>query len=156
MDNSRVTYLIVAGHTLVIYLFLVLGLRRIGRRAMGQLTIIEYLIIALLGSSVETGLYAGSNSLGAGLVSAMTLLLADWALSTACRMPAVRRFLVSEPVLLVHDGQVLAEHLRQNYMTRADLMAAIRRRGYASLDDVRFAVLEIDGSVGVVPRIREP
>ncbi len=156
MDNSRVTYLIVAGHTLVIYLFLVLGLRRIGRRAMGQLTIIEYLIIALLGSSVETGLYAGSNSLGAGLVSAMTLLLADWALSTACRMPAVRRFMVSEPVLLVHDGQVLAEHLRQNYMTRADLMAAIRRRGYASLDDVRFAVLEIDGSVGVVPRIREP
>jgi uncharacterized membrane protein YcaP (DUF421 family) len=143
----------IVAQTLGIYLFLILGLRRLGRRQMAQLTLVEYLVIALLGSAVETGLYRGSGSLEAGLVSVTTLLLANRALALAvARVPHLHRLLVGAPVLLVHDGQVVAAHLRQQHLTMDDLCQALRRRGYDNVGAVRFAVLEADGRISVVPR----
>ena len=143
----------VVGQTLAIYLFLVACLRLVGRRHMGQATIVEYLIVALLGSAVETALYAGSTSLRAGLASAATLLAADRCLSLAAsRVPALRRRLIGSPIILVRDGKIDVRRLRENWITEADLLAAIRQRGYADLGRIRYAVLEIDGSVGIVPR----
>ena len=143
--------LVAVGQTLVIYVFLIAALSRVGRQQLAQLTLVSYLIIALLGSAVESALYAGSSSLAAGLTSAATLLLANrglrWLVS---RSMLARRFLIGSPIVLVHDGYVIASNLRRSGLSRQDLMVAIRMHGYDSLDDVRFAVFEIDGSIGVV------
>ncbi len=144
--------LIVAGQTVLIYVFLIVALSRIGRSLIAGLTPVGYMVIALLGSAVETALYRGSNWLSAGLVSAATLVAADYATSLLVnRWPLLRRWLVGGPVVLIHHGQMVPSHLRQVRLTEQDLMAAIRERGYDSIDQVRFAVLEVDGSVGVVP-----
>ena len=147
--------LTVVWHTLAIYLFLIVGLSRIGRSLMAERTLPAYLVIALLGSAVETGLYAGSALLAAGLVSVTTLLAADRALTALLtRSAPLRRFLIGTPIVLVHDGQPIPSQLRRVGFTERDLLAAIRERGYANLDEVRFAVMEVNGSVGVVPRER--
>jgi uncharacterized membrane protein YcaP (DUF421 family) len=147
-----VEQLLVVGQSLAIYLFLVIALARFGRMTMAGLTPGGYLIIALLGSAVETGLYRGSGSLGAGLASALTVVAADRGLSASLRRwPHWRRWLVGRPVVLVHDGRVLMAHLRQVRLTEDDLLAALRQHGYESAERVRLAVLEIGGSVGVVP-----
>jgi uncharacterized membrane protein YcaP (DUF421 family) len=153
MIDSPLTLLAVAGQTLAIYLALILGLRAIGRRQMAQLTLFDCLIIALLGSAVETGLYRGSASLAAGLVSVTVLLLANRGLSLlAGRVPALRRLLIGRHVLLVHEGRIIQEHLRSGGITKEELMQGIRRRGYDELEDVRFATLEADGRIAVIPR----
>lgn len=144
--------LLIVGQSLAIYLFLVIALARFGRMAMAGLTPGGYLIIALLGSAVETGLYRGSTSLAAGLASALTVIAADQLLCVGLRRwPRVRRWLIGRPVVLVHNGRVLMAHLRQVRLTEDDLLAALRQRGYESAERVRLAVLEIGGSVGVVP-----
>src|SRR5258708_27551989 len=74
----------VALNTLVIYFFLVFAFRFIGRRQLGQLTIIDLVIIIIMGSAVETAMVNGNVSLQAGLVSAATLLFANRALSRFC------------------------------------------------------------------------
>ena len=143
---------VAVAQTLTIFLFLVLTLRLIGRRTMAQLTLGGYLIVALLGSAVESGLYAGSSALAAGLASVTTLLVADKALSVIIqRSPRTRELLVGAPIVLVHDGQVVRDHMRQSQLTRQDLAEAIRMHGYAGLDDVRYVVLESDGSITVIP-----
>ncbi len=148
-------FFIVVGQTLAIYLFLVITLSRVGRGLMAGLTPYHYLVAALLGSAVETGLYHGSDSLWAGLASAATLVLADHTTSALMdRWPRLRRWLAGGPVVLVSNGEVLADHLRQVRLTEADLRAAIRRRGYDDLDDIRLAVMEMSGEVGVVPKDR--
>lgn len=153
MAHTAGLLLTVIWHTLAIYLFLVVGLSRLGRSLMAERTLPAYLIIALLGSAVETGLYAGSDLLSAGLVSVTTLLAADRALTALlARSAPLRRLLVGTPIVLVHDGQVVPAHLRRVGFTERDLLAAIRERGYARLDEVRFAVLEVNGEVGVIPR----
>src|SRR5215469_14180286 len=65
---------VVSACTAGIYLFLVVLLRLFGRRQLGQLTIIDLLVVLLLGSAVETAMIHGDVSLWAGLVSATTLL----------------------------------------------------------------------------------
>ncbi|HLH21762.1 MAG TPA: YetF domain-containing protein [Chloroflexota bacterium] len=60
------------------------------------------------------------------------------------------------PAVLVHDGQVIPAQLREQCMTRDDLMEALRRRGYDRLQDVRYAVLEADGCIAVIPREMSP
>ena len=147
--------LVVAVQTVAIYAFLVVAMSRLGRKQMAGLTPIGYLVIALLGSAVETGLYEGSGSLAAGLVSAAALILADHATTVlANRWPRLRRWLCGTPVVLVHDGRVIPEHLRLARLSERDLRAAVRKRGYEDLAAVRLAVLEVDGSVGVVPKGR--
>lgn len=145
--------LTVIWQTIVIYLFLLVALRVIGRAIMVESTLPQYLIVALLGSTVELALYAGSSRLIAGLVSAATLLAMNRIFTVLVRRSALaRRALIGTPIVLVHDGQVVAAQLRRAGLTPRDLMTAIRERGYASLDDVRYAVMEPNGSIGVVPR----
>lgn len=148
--------LVVIGQSLAIYIFLVVAVGRFGRMHMAGLTPTGLLIVALLGSAVETGLYAGSGSLWAGLASAATLMAADYGLARLIkRWPRLRRWLVGEPVVLVHKGRILADHLRQVRLSEDDLLVAIRRRGYDRIEDVLLAMLEVDGSVGVVPMKKE-
>ena len=148
--------LVVIGQSFAIYIFLVVTVGRFGRMHMAGLTPTGLLMIALLGSSVETGLYAGSGSLWAGLASVATLMAANHGLARLMnRWPRLRRWLVGEPVVLVHKGRILADRLRQVRLNEEDLREAIRRRGYDRIEDVHLAVLEVDGSVGVVPVKKE-
>jgi uncharacterized membrane protein YcaP (DUF421 family) len=144
--------LLVIGQTLAIYLFLVIALSWVGRSLMAGLTNLDYLIVILLGSAVETGLYRGSNSLWAGLVSATTLIAADRCVSFLMnRWPRLRRWLVGGPVVVLHDGQIVWTHLRRLRLSEEDLCAAIRERGYDNLNDLHLALMETNGEIGVVP-----
>jgi uncharacterized membrane protein YcaP (DUF421 family) len=144
--------LTVALHTIAIYAFLVVCLLLVGRRQVAQITFVELVVIMVLGSAVETAMVAGNTSLLAGLVSATTLLLTDRLLSIALTHWAwLRRHVLGGPVVLVHDGMLLPDNLRRVGLTPADLESAIRERGYPGSEAVRYAILEIDGSVGVIP-----
>ncbi len=143
----------VAGQTFVIYLFLIAGVRAIGRRQMLQITLLDYVIVALLGSAVESGLYLGGGSFWAGIVSAATLIAANRAVAMLqTRLPWVHRLLVGPPILLVNDGHVVAANLRRARLTERELLSAIRVRGYEGPRVVRYAVLEPNGKIGVVPK----
>jgi uncharacterized membrane protein YcaP (DUF421 family) len=142
----------IAAHTLFIYLFLILGLRVLGRRQMGQLTVIDLVIILLLGSAVEMAMLTAVTSLSAGLVSASTLFLANRFLSFLfSRSRRLAHLVAGDPLLLVSNGRFVEEHLRRAGLTHADVLEAIRQHGYAAVEKVQFAVLELDGTITVVP-----
>jgi uncharacterized membrane protein YcaP (DUF421 family) len=141
----------VVGHTLAIYLFLILGISLGGRREIAQLTYVELAIIMVLGSSVETAMVAGDTGLLAGLASAGTLLVTNRLLAIlVTRWPWLRQRLIGGPLILVRNGASVAMNLRRAGLTEADVLEAVRERGYASLEGVRYAILEVDGSATVV------
>jgi len=147
---------LVATHTLIIYVFLIFCFRFISRRQVAQLTFIELAVIMLLGSAVETSMVAGDTSLLAGLVSATILFVCNRLLTDALwRWRWFRRVLIGGPIILVQNGRFLARQLRRAGLTEVEVLAAIRERGYADPEDLRFVVWEVDGSVGVVPMDRE-
>jgi len=152
MGATAVSLAIVAGTTTVIYLFLIALLRIFGRRELAQLTIVDLIVVLILGSAVETAMIHGNLTLPAGLTSAATLLVLNRLLTLVfLRSDRLRHLVGGGPVLLVHNGAVVEEHLRRTGMSPADVTEAVRGRGYDDLAQVRFAVLETDGEVTVVP-----
>ena len=151
MTSSLIVTLVSIAQSFALFVFLVLALRLFGRRSMAQLTVIGYLIIALLGAAVESALYAGSGAFAPGVAAAATILVADRLMSLLIQhAERARRFFVGSPIVLVHDGQIVREHLRQSRLTRQNLMTAVRIRGYDDLNEVKSAILEVDGTISVI------
>ena len=144
--------LIVALNTLCIYAFLAISMRVLSRRQLGQLTALDLMVIILLGSAVETAMVHGDTSLRAGLVSGTTLFIANYTVARLIRRSKKFGHLCGTgPVVLVHDGRFVDEHMRRSGLTCEDVMHALRQREHADLSNVRFAVLEADGQIIVIP-----
>jgi len=140
------------GSTAAIYLFLVAALRLLSRRQLGQLTVIDLVVILVLGSCVETSMIHGDTSLAVGVASAVTLLVLNRLLTLVfLHTPRLSHLVNGGPILLVNHGQVLDEQLRRTGLTAADLLEALRSQGYDDPAGVRAATLETDGTVSVIP-----
>lgn len=145
--------LVVAGHTAVIYLFLMFLLRLLGRRLMGQLHVLDLVIIIVLGSAVETAMVNGDTSLPAGLVSASTLLLLNRLFSRVLlRTKRLRGLLLGGPMLLVHEGEFVEKNLHRTGLTQEDVREGCRERGVSDLGRIRYAVMEEDGTISVLQK----
>jgi uncharacterized membrane protein YcaP (DUF421 family) len=149
--TSATSLLVVVACTTCVYLSVTLLLRIFGRRQLGQLTVLDLVVVLLIGSAVETAMIHGDLSLLAGLTSAATLLILNRAMTFTFLHSARFSHLVNGgPILLVHNGRVIEEHLRRVGLTRDDLDEGLRSRGYSDTGNVREAVLETDGSISVI------
>jgi uncharacterized membrane protein YcaP (DUF421 family) len=143
----------VAVRTAIVYLFLIVALRVAGRREVGQLSILDLVVILIIANGVQNAMVGQNTTLIGGLVSAGTLIILDRVLDAVLnRNRRLARVLEGEPVLLVRGGRVLDRALSRASVNRAELDAAVRAHGVASVRDVSLAVLETDGSISVIPR----
>lgn len=148
--------LVVAATTLAVYGFLLVLLRLAGRRQLGQLTVLDLIVVLVLGSTVETSMIHGDVSLPAGLVSAATLFVVNRLLTVAMlRSRRLSQLVNGGPVLLVADGRMVDEHLHRAGLAHDDVLQALREKGCADPRDARYAVLETDGDITVVFAHRE-
>ena len=145
----------VAIRTAIVYVFLVVGLRLAGRREVGQMSILDLVVILIIANGVQNAMIGQNTTLVGGLISAGTLIILDRALDTVLRRNRrLARVLEGEPVLLISGGRVLNQALIRASIERSELDAAVRAHGVASVSDVSLAVLETDGTISVVPRDR--
>lgn len=143
----------VAVRTAIVYFFLVIALRVAGRREVGQLSILDLVVILIIANGVQNAMVGQNTTLVGGLISAGTLIVLDRVLDAIInRNRKLARVLEGEPVLLVRGGRVLEGALRRASVNRSELDAAVRAHGLASVRDVSLAVLETDGSISVIPR----
>lgn len=142
----------IVGRTTVIFVVLVVGLRLLGKRELGQMTIPDLVLLVIVGNAVQNAMVGNDTTLFGG-VAAVSVLLAlnftlTWLISRSARL---QRVLIGEPVLLISDGQMLEGHLRRQGITHEQVFAALREHGLVSPAAVRLAVLEVDGTISVVP-----
>ena len=138
--------------TAIVYFFLVLILRVTGKREVGQMSILELIVILVISDAVQNSMVGENTSLWGGLVAVVTLFVADNLLKYASRRSErLRKTLEGEPRLIVRDGRILAKALAEEGVDVDEVRAAARGVGIARLDDVRLAVLETDGSISIIP-----
>ncbi len=138
---------------IVVYV-LVLGMVRMsGKRALGQFTPFDVLLIVLLGNAVQNALLGKDTSLGGGLLLAATLVVLNYAVGwVSSRSLAVERLVEGEPVLIARHGELLESVLRQELVTRADFDVAMRQQGCRDIAEVELALLETNGHITIVQR----
>ena len=143
----------IAAKTVIVYLLLVLALRLLGTRELGELTSYDFVFVVVIANAVQNALVGGDNTLVGGLVSAAALLATNFAFTTLVgRVPGLKHRLVGEPILLFSDGQLHEEGMRRSGLTVDDLLIALREHGLGKLQDVKMAVLEVDGTISIVPQ----
>src|SRR5437016_14617090 len=99
---------VIAGKTAVIYLLLVVGLRLLGKRELGQMNIYDLVLIIVLANAVQNAMVGDDNTLLGGIVAATTLLILNRLLTLIMvRSPRIERALVGQPVLICNDGHLL-------------------------------------------------
>ena len=142
----------IVGKTTVVYLFLVVGLRLLGKRELGQMTIYDLVLLIVLANAVQNAMVGNDSSLGGGIISAVTLLVINRLFNfVLSRSPKLEHLMVGEPTLIVNDGVIIENRLRREGVTHEQLMAALREHGLDDLNDVHLAILEVDGTISVVP-----
>ena len=139
--------------SVVIYLFILLAFRFTGKRQVGQLTPFDLVLLLIISNVVQNAVIGNDNSLGGGMIGAVTILALNWmVVEISYRFKPARRLLEGEPVLLIHNGIILQKNLSHERITLEDLQAALRRNGVADFHQVRVAVLEENGQISVIPK----
>jgi uncharacterized membrane protein YcaP (DUF421 family) len=138
--------------TLAVYLAVLIGLRLAGKREIGQMTVFDLVVLLLIANAVQNAMVGPDTSLAGGILAAVVLLLVN-ALVARLRLnwPGFRRWVEGTPTLLVLHGEIITEHTRREGIDEETLLAALREHGVAEIREVEMAVLEIDGSISVVP-----
>ncbi|MGH9443450.1 MAG: DUF421 domain-containing protein [Thermoanaerobaculia bacterium] len=135
----------------LVYAAVLIGLRLSGKREVGQMTPFDLVLILLISNAVQNAMVGPDTSLAGGLLAAGFLLVLNFTVGKAAtRWLRLGRVLRGHATLLVNRGILVEAHLRQEGITTEDLMAALREHGVSSVDDVRLAVLEVDGSISVL------
>jgi len=130
---------------------LLLAFRFLSKRDLTQNTTFDLLIVLLLSNIVQNALIGDDNSVLGALTGAMTLLLFSTGLNRlTAKNVKTRRLLEGQPILLVHNGQTLDGNLDKYAVSRADLNAGLRGQNMITLEDVRYAFLELDGTISVI------
>ena len=140
----------------VVVYAVVLGMVRLsGKRALGQITPFDVLLIVLLGNAVQNALLGQDTSLAGGLLLAATLITLNYAVGwVTTRSRRMERLIEGEPVLVARDGKLLDSVLRRELITQADFDAAMRQQGCGGIEEVALALLEINGHITIVPRTK--
>ena len=135
----------------LIYVALLVAFRFMSKRDLTQNTTFDLLIVLLLSNIVQNALIGEDNSVLGALAGGITLLLLSTGLNrwTAKSLKA-RRILEGQPILLVHNGRLLDDNMTKYAVSRPDLNAGLRGQNMITLADVRYAFLELDGTISVI------
>jgi uncharacterized membrane protein YcaP (DUF421 family) len=133
---------------IIVYVFLIVGLRLSGKRELAQLNPFDLIVLLTLSNTVQNAIIGDDNSVTGGLIGAASLLAINY---------LVVRFLYDHRKLeqlvegradvLIEDGHVYMSRLKKELITLEELEAAARRQGFASLAEVKQCVLEPGGTL---------
>jgi len=138
--------------TSIIYLTIFLGLRLLVRREVGQMTILDLVLLLLLSNSAQNAMVGNDTSIVGGIVSVGVLLLINFFITkTSLRWPSFRHLIEGDPLLIILHGKVITSHIKRVGLDEQILAEAIREHGLNEVNEVEMAVLEIDGSISVIP-----
>ena len=127
-------------------------LRLSGRRTLGEMSPADFVVLLIIGDMVQQGLLGDDASLTSGFVVVTTLLLLTVLYATAkSRWPGLMRPVEGVPTVLVREGVPDHARLRGSRVALDDVMEAARQNGIADLREVRYAILETNGRISIIP-----
>jgi uncharacterized membrane protein YcaP (DUF421 family) len=138
---------------IVIFFVILIVTRAVGRRELGKMEPFDLILLIVIGDLVQQGITQDDFSLtGAALVICTIALLTVAMSFLSFKLPRIRPMLEGQPLVLLQDGRPIERNLRRERLTVDELAAEARQQQIASLEDVRFAVLETNGVISFIPK----
>ena len=142
--------------TAFLYLVLILSVRMMGKRQIGQMEASEFVVTMLVANLASIPMQDAAIPLYSGLLPILVVLGMELSLSgLILRSVWVRKFFCGKPVILIDNGKILLANLRRTRVTLDELMGHLRSKDVLDVQTVQFAILETDGSLSVFPYSEE-
>ena len=131
----------------------VLLFRLAGRRGLAQVTAFDLVVVLLVADTLQNAIVGADTSVTGGLIAAVAVIAANLALSRFVdRFHFLHHAVEGEPLGLMIDGKIQDRNMKRGGVGRASLEQATREHGVAGRDEVRLAVIEVDGSISIIPK----
>ena len=138
--------------TAVLHLALILVIRLMGKRQIGQMEPSEFVVTMLVANLATIPMQDSAIPLLAGLVPILTVLGVELILSSlSLKSVGLRRLLCGKPVILIENGKILEQNLRRTSITLDELTGHLRLKDVLDPRAVQFAILETNGNLSVFP-----
>ena len=138
--------------TLVMFAVILTAMRIMGKRQMGQLELSELVVAIMISELAVSPITNPDHKLWQGIVPVVVLLLSQIAISFLClKSVRLRKFLIGTPSIVVQNGQINQKEMRKNRITLTELSEQLRAQGYTDIATVKHAILEINGSLSILP-----
>ena len=136
-----------------VYVALLIIFRISGRRTLSEITTFDLILLLIVGEATQQALLGQDYSFTNAILVITTLVFIDIVISfLKSRSEKVQKVLEGVPTIIVENGRSLEERMRNARVSEDDVMEAARRlRGIERLDQIRYAVLEVNGGISVIP-----
>ena len=139
-----------------IYVLVMVLVRVSGKRAVGQFTPFDLVLLILIGNAVQNGINGGDNSLTGAAIMATTLIALNYGVAfVTSRSRKMEKFVEGEPVVLARNGKLFDGVLRRELVSSEDFRESLRMNGVEDVSEVELALLETNGSISVVKKRRD-
>jgi uncharacterized membrane protein YcaP (DUF421 family) len=136
----------------VIFFFIFFVTRIAGKRELSSLEPFDLILLVVIGDLVQQGITQSDYSVTGALVVISTITVLTVVLSYVnYRMRSLRGMLEGQPVVLVENGRLIESSMRRERITLEDLEAEGRQQQVTSIEEMRWAVLETNGRISVIP-----
>ncbi len=136
-----------------VYLFLLLLFRVTGKRSLGQITTFDFVLLLIVNEATDQALMGSDYSITNAVLVITTMVALDIGLSLwKQHSPRMARLTEGVPIVIVDHGKLLKDRMAKVRVDEDDILAAARElQGLERMDQIRFAVLERDGSISIIP-----
>lgn len=141
----------------IVYFFLVIGLRLAGKRELAQLNPFDLIVLLTLSNTVQNAIIGNDNSVTGGLIGATTLLVVNYiVVRFLFKHQRIDRLVEGDSDVLIEGGQIKHDRLKKELITLTELESAAHKQGFASLDEVDHAQIEPGGIFSFLGRKPPP
>ena len=144
-------YVIIALKSIAVYVFIVAAIRVFGKKEFAQLSVVDVVFILLISNSVQTAMVGDDTSLSGGLVAALALFAMNYVFKRiSLGSESMSKVIDGEPVMLIYNGEVRPNALKEASISLEQLKAVVREHGVEEISDVNLAIFEVDGNISVL------
>src|SRR5260221_13654437 len=137
----------------IVYIFLIVGLRLSGKRELAQLNPFDLIVLLTLSNTVQNAIIGNDNSVTGGIIGAASLLAINYlVVRFLYDHRKIDQLVEGRADILIEDGKVHEQRLKRELITKEELAAAARRQGFDTLSEVQQCVLEPGGTLSFTAR----
>lgn len=142
--------------SIVLYLIIVIGIRLLGKHQVSELEPAEFVLALIIADVASVPMQDYGIPLLMGVIPIITLLCLSMILSVlTLKNLKIRALLTGVPSILIQNGRVDQKELRRTRMTLDEVLEELRLQGYTDLAAIRYAVLETNGQLSILPYARK-
>ena len=145
--------LIICIRTLILYVVVVVVMRCMGKRQIGQLQPFEFVVAIMISDLATRPMQDLNESLLRGIIPILTLLSGQLLLSfLSIKSYHARNFICGTPKILIENGKIIENNLINEVYNLSDLLEQLRIKNIPNISDVEFAILETNGELSIIPK----